>query len=286
MDGLQEEPCLEVLGVWRNQANSSQGHEMLNSRKLRKLAPVLLKPSIITGRSEYLFIISHMRSRSTVLSHVLGSNPGVCGYSELHRSYRNKTDFLKMRVNLYHDLKCDFSNKYILDKILHNRLEISPEMLEAMKPRVIFLLREPESTIKSIIRMRDRVGQKNKQSDAGWHDKARSAAEYYCSRLVELSRYADALNGNYFFLESDDLVDKTDQILNELTDWLKLKQPLANNYEMFENTGKPDYGDPSEAIKTGAITRTESNSKIEIPGDIRHEVNLAYEKCRLGLANN
>jgi hypothetical protein len=53
------------------------------------------------SRTQYLFVISHMRSRSSLLSHILGSHPQVIGYSELHQSYQRWSDLLWRRTLAY-----------------------------------------------------------------------------------------------------------------------------------------------------------------------------------------
>lgn len=247
------------------------------SRKINKLISILSKPNIITGRSDYLFMLSHMRSRSSVLSHVLGSNNGICGYSELHASYNNYIDILRMRVRLHDELKCDISGKYLFDKILHDNLEISRNVIKKISPKFIFLLREPESTIKSIFHMGHILGN-------DWHknpDNAiENAANYYCTRLSCLQKYAEMNNGNNYFIESDDLLNKTDDLLKDLTDWLNLASPLQNRYSKFSQTGKPGRGDPSENIQAGKITKTKSYSNIEIPREILKKADSSYEKCK------
>jgi hypothetical protein len=246
------------------------------STKAKILSSVALKPSIIIGQSNYLFILSHMRSRSSLLSHILGSNDYVCGYSELHLSYLRYRDIIKMRLKLYGDLKCDLRGKYLLDKLLHNKREISKKVLEVVNPKFIFLLRKPESTIKSAMQMGDITGNDSNKNQE-------KVSEYYCSRLSRLKEFAETIGGDYYFLESDDLVNNTEYILGELTGWLGLDTPLVENYLMFNNTGKPGYGDPSDKIRAGKILKTKGHSDIKIPQKIIQRSEYYYEKCRASL---
>ena len=217
--------------------------------ELKMLASIAFKPSILTGHSNYLFVLSHMRSRSSVLSHILGSNEGVCGYSELQISYRKPTDFFRMKAKLYSDLKADLADKYLLDKLLHNELSISKEVLNAKNTKIIMLLREPESTFKSTIHMGRTAGME-------WHKDPEKVLEYYCSRLEQLEEYAQLARGNYFFLESDDLVNNTNCVLSRMTEWLGLASPLESRYSKFNNTAKPGHGDPSSNIGRGILVKT------------------------------
>lgn len=71
-----------------------------------------------------------MRSYSTLLSHVLGSNKNIDGYSELHYSYLNKLEGLKAKIQIMYTLGSGLSGNYILDKLLHNENQISESFLQ------------------------------------------------------------------------------------------------------------------------------------------------------------
>src|SRR5690606_28951843 len=107
--------------------------------KAKKLALLIKNPDILFCKKRYLFIFSHMRSRSSVLSHILGSNPEVCGYKELHQPYKGLRSLLQMQLKLAVDLHPNFRNKYLLDKILNN-YTISDAILNKKQPKIIFLL--------------------------------------------------------------------------------------------------------------------------------------------------
>lgn len=246
------------------------------SNTIKKLTLIATNPSILCASSKYLFILSHMRSRSSVLSHVLGSNEGICGYSELQSSYLRRRDIINMRIKLHQELNCELKDKYLLDKILHNSLTISNEVYNLINPKVIYLLRKPESTIKSIINMGYITG-------ISWYKDPEQATNYYCSRLSRLAEYTKIIKSDYFFIESDDLINDTDNILRNLTDWLGLDTPLTSEYAMFDNTGKPRHGDPSDNIRTGKIIETKSFPEIEIPLEILQTAESSYEKCKTAL---
>lgn len=249
---------------------------MSTAGKMKRLFSVIFKPDYITCNVKYLFILSHMRSRSSVLSHILGSNYGICGYSELHRSYLRQKDLVKMREKLYEDFKCSLTDKYLLDKLLHNNLNISEDILRFAKPKFIFLLRDPESTFKSTINMGFLTG-------VEWYKVPEKVLEYYCSRLSRLEAYAEMIGGNYFFLESDDLVNNTEHVLESLTRWLCLDKPLDNSYLQFNGTGEIGYGDPSDNIRTGKITKTMGYPDIHVSQEILQRATISYEKCKAAL---
>lgn len=245
--------------------------------KARKLSLVVSNPHIFTCRSRYLFILSHMRSRSTVLSHVLGSHREIVGYSELHRRYTTRLDLLKMRADLcvergHGGAKLSLTNKYLLDKILHDEIPVGDQVLDYAQPKVIILLRDSEATLKSIIQMGQRTG-------VAWYKDPQKAADYYCKRLTSLSRYAAKLTGRYFYLNADELVDHTDAVLAQLTEWLELQSPLLRHYEQFANTGKRHFGDSSENIRSGVIKKTEGHGGVALPDGVLRRANAQYQQC-------
>lgn len=247
--------------------------------KARKLSSIALKPQIITSQNRYLFILSHMRSRSTVLSHILGSNPEIRGYREQHRSYQSRLDLLKLRAELCREFRCYLSREYLLDKILHEHYRVSEQMLDFAQPKLVFLLREPESTLKSIIDMGQRTG-------VAWYRDPRQATDYYCSRLADLANFARRAESGYFYLEADDLVNRTDRVLAELSEWLKLRQGLDKNYSSFPKTGKRYYGDSSEHIKAGVIKQTQGHPEVKLPPELLRRADASYRHCREVLTEN
>ena len=164
------------------------------------------------------------------------------------------------------------SNKFLLDKILHD-YELTDKVLEVTKPKVIFLLREPENTLKSIINMGYLTG-------IEWYKNPEKALKYYNNRLSQLEKLSKQVAGDYCFIESDDLVNTPEAILEKLTHWLNLKQPLKKEYSIFKNTGKPGYGDPSENIKSGVLEQTRRYPKIIIPPEILQQGKVSYSKCK------
>lgn len=217
-----------------------------------------------------------MRSRSSLLSHLLGSHPEIYGYSELHSHYATVNDLLSMQNKLTQSLNCHSAEHYFLDKILHN-YAISDTVLNHAKTKVIFLLRKPESTIKSIIKLGDITGVKI------WHNKPLKALNYYRDRLLQLQTLATRLqqssSAEYFFIESDKLIEQPGSFLAQLQSWLKLGSPIRENYSIFEHTGKAVAGDPSKNIKTGKIIRTQSHPNVVIEQDILEQAQQAYKQC-------
>ena len=241
--------------------------------KIRKLSLISLNLQNFIFCTKYIFIFSHMRSRSSVLSHILGSNPEICGYSELGISYLDYIDLMRMKIDLTVDLKCSFNNKYLLDKVLHNYYEFPEKIFKVTKPKIIFLLREPENTIKSIVNL-------GFIANIECYKDPIYALDYYCSRLKLLEEYSKLFPCEYFFIESDDLIKNPDFILENLSRWLNLNKALDKNYSIFNNTGIFGKGDPSQNIKSGILKESRNYSDIKIPLEVLQIGKSAYEKCK------
>jgi len=233
--------------------------------------------SKINYRQKYLFLFSHMRSRSSLLSHILGSNPEICGYSELHIFYKNKTMLEKMKEELLKEHRY-LRKQYLFDKIVNN-FDFSNDIFTDSNSKYIFLLRKPESSFKSIINMGDLTG-------VNWYKDPKQVANYYISRLMTLEELSKHAKGNYFFIESDEIIEKTKSTLDNLSTWLELKQPLNTEYTIFKNTGKPKFGDPSDKIKSGRIIKTNEHNEILIPKEILEQGQIHYERCKKILSSN
>lgn len=240
--------------------------EMKHSQRLRYL---LKHPQLAWSRPRRVFMLSHMRSRSSLLSHILGSNEDIRGYSELSIRYKRAFSLLDQKIALHQDgLRFD-SSKILFDKILHKSYDFKNSgELDKASSTVIIMTRQPIATVKSIVTMGRKHGNQ-KYSDVDW------ACEYYSQRLTSLTEYAKELD-SFFYLDSDDIVKETDRTLDRLSKALNLTVPLSNEYSSFNKTGKEKSGDTSENIKAGKIVRTRENSDVVVPSTLEAKINEQY----------
>ena len=213
-----------------------------------------------------------MRSRSSLLSHILGSNDQICGYSELHNSYTKRSSLIKMHVDIYRDLECSFANNYIFDKLLHNSRILSDDVINYTNAKLIILLREPESTLKSIVNMGDLLKKDKYQNQ-------NLAFEYYCNRVKVLSEYAKS-NYDVFYVDSEELVKNPNSVLARVSSWLELDQSLSQQYSIFNRTGATRAGDPSRNILEGKIIQTSKHEGIDLDECLLSEATEIYNLCR------
>jgi hypothetical protein len=178
------------------------------------------------GPYQNLFVLIHVRSGSSLLAMILGNSPEICGYGETMLSYKGPRDLdLLAGNNLYRlqPFSLPGSERYMLDKLVHDDL-LAPDrvrMLFEAGSKFIFLMREPEGTIKSMVKMVEM-------------DET-LAAVVYIRRLETLRQYGLNLpeTGDAFLLSHDDLVRRTESTLASLSLFLELPVPLSSDYEVL-----------------------------------------------------
>ena len=220
----------------------------------------------LSGRDyHYVFILGHMRSGSTLLSHILASHPDIVGAGETHVTYRTPADLQNLLLKT-----CEFLHRpilretYVIDQINHPF--VSDDVLRSERLyKCIILLREPEATLKSMIKL------------GIWEEK--QAVELYVSRLETLVHYGLLLGQRAFLVEYDDLVERTDQTLAALTGFLSLESPLNSDYTTHRMTGRVSgYGDPSGNIKLGRIVRTPAHD-VTLSEKTVSTASRAFQEC-------
>ncbi len=250
-------------------------------RKLRKSAARSGKMSLswavklrgLRRKMKFLFIVGHMRSGSSLLTHLLNSNPQIVGYGETGFAYPQLADLDRLIVEVMWNMRrMSLHETYVMDKLLHDRNQLGVEVTAAPCMRFLFLLREPNSTVRSIVRL----GEFN--PDLDYVDPQR-ATEYYVTRLEQLTEYAKQIDdpSRAAFLTHDQLLNSTPAAFQMLEGFLKLRSSLSEDYQVLPTTGKIGIGDPSDSIKAGRIRRDVSNaSAVLLPEDLQTVAEQAY----------
>jgi hypothetical protein len=225
------------------------------------------------GSRRHLFVLSHMRSYSSLLCHILGSHPEIDGYCETHVKYRRRLDLLRLRHRVMRFTGAPLRGRYVLDKVLHD-YPLAPGILASKNTRAIILLRNPLDSVQSILNMGERY------IDVGWYRDPARVSRYYEARIAQLTGMAEKLTGRVAFLESEALLSETDSVLQRLTEFLELQRPLTRHYNLFTHTGQPGYGDPSESILRGEVKATpETRKALRVPQWVASHLEQAYREC-------
>jgi len=228
------------------------------------------------GKSyDYIIILGHMRSGSSLLVHLLNSNPEICGYGETHTRYSSPKDFDALKGNVLFNFK-KFAPptevKFLMDKLLHD-YTLKPEKADLLiheRIRLLFLLRQPKDTINSIIK------------NISLFDDKEKAVGHYVNRLASMEKFAHRLSPykKCFALTYEQIIDQTNQLFAMLEEFLDLKTPLSDHYDILPTTGKKGVGDHSSNILTGSIIRNkQTTADPQISPESMAQAAAAYESC-------
>ncbi|WP_200181336.1 hypothetical protein [Ectothiorhodospira mobilis] len=214
----------------------------LDALKILVRIPQLIKPA------GHLLLLSHMRAKTSLLSHLLGSHPEISGYYEMHVGYYSRRSLLKARL-LFHELHLEAPvTRLYFDKILHNRHELAQRVLNSSRVRPIFMLRSPEETLSSIMRL-----YKGRTHDAHLGTEE-GALKYYLDRIDGLRRIADDLRReDVIYIDAEVLSGDIEGVTHLLTEVLGLSMEIPTEYQVMKLSGQVGRGDSSSRILVGRV---------------------------------
>jgi hypothetical protein len=218
-----------------------------------------------------MLLIGHMRCGSTLLSHILQQHPQILGWGERHITYNTQADvdYLVRSSALVSERRW-IRNEIIFDKVVNEMFTIEPNLLMAPNMRALFLLREPEPTLASILRT---LG-----NTEGWTED--DAFDHYRTRMQQtrslVKTIDDPLRATFFTYGQ--FVHQTEAVLNLLEAALNLTYPLEEEYETTERTGTWGWGDTSDRIHAGRIVRKERQIEYAFSSKMLDEATVLYEE--------
>ena len=231
-------------------------------------------PSALTGHYKYLFILSHMRGYTSLMSHILGSHPEISGYFELQQSYQTPFDLFLMRVRVANGLNYQVRGSFLLDKILHSRWFLSSNILQREDVFTIFTIRKPESSLKSLMGMKKKLGFPS------------DVLAYYMERLKSLQNISK-IPRHRIYVDGESLVENPIPVLEFIQSFLQLDESISPSYSTFRFTGEGGFGDRSEFIRQGEIVKERnSNSQFQIFPDDLQRATVTYDEARRILIEN
>jgi hypothetical protein len=203
--------------------------------------------AVVTPK-QHIFLLSHMRAYTSLFGHIMGSNPAICGYYEMHIGYHSWKSLIRQKLLFFENEEPKPGFSCMFDKVLHNDHNMSLNVLNSNQAKAIFCLRRPQDVIPSILRLYHSIDPRHEFNSESF------ACAYYIARLEMLEHIASELERDFFYLDAESLKQETCSCLGELGEWLKLKVPLSPTYQLQKYTSKEKYGDTSEALKTGRVT--------------------------------
>ena len=211
-----------------------------------------------------------MRSGSSLLLHILLTNPGITGQGERNRAYTRPGDLavFAIKANLAHRDRL-FRASLSVDQVNHTHFLPNEELL--LDPHVlpVILFREPRAAIGSMMQTFNRFREFRLEEGIG----------HYRERVTTLTRYANMLFNarDTLALTYDQLVEQSEQSFANLQAYLRLEEPLSGNYASYDFTGR--RGDPSDRIRAGKILPGRNDHGVDIDAQTLAEMQAIYREC-------
>ena len=233
---------------------------------------------VVFRRQPYriLLVLSHMRSGSSLLTHLLNANPEVIGYGETHLTYQQPQDFKELFLRVYlrsqefrswKDIgNFQMQHQYVMDKILHNARIGDDSLLTSQQIYSLFLLREPQRSLASLLDLKAHWGETE-------------ALNYYQDRLATLVQYARLIRNSQrsLVITYDQILDDTPSILTVLKTFLQTTVPFSEEYPILRTTGQKGVGDPKGSIKAGKIIRQPRPLSQQLSSEVLEQAQDTYQ---------
>lgn len=234
----------------------------------------------LAGPYRYLLLLSHMRSYSSVLAHVLDASPEIHGSGETQLRYRRPWDVWRLRRELRAATGRPLDGPWLLDKVLHNPVRPLDRWVGADRVRALVFLRRPDQALASIVTLARAEARPGPLTDP------QAACDYYVERLHRLRRDGERLGRRALYFDAETLVERPTELLAGIGGWLGLAAPLVPRYRAGRRTGQPGWGDWSPNIRAGAVLDA-SHSTVRgaaLPeASALAEARAAYERTRTAL---
>lgn len=233
------------------------------------VALLRLRERLARTPTQYLFVLGHMRSGSSLLHHILVSHPDLLGCGERNATYDSGDDLHRLHLAARRHRRAYWKTyRYLVDQVNHDRFVPRADFLSRHRIRTIFLVREPAGTLSSMVRVLGKhYGMTREQ-----------ALEYYLGRLARMVDYGRALDDpeRGALVTYDALVDRAAPTLVQLQRFLDLQTGFSPSYQVFEFTGK--RGDPGPSIRLGVVTRPVPGEPVDIPPRQLAQAQEAYDE--------
>lgn len=195
-----------------------------------------------------IFMFSHARSCSTLLSHILGNNPAINGYYEMRQGYTKAEHLVSQIRNHRKQHLVKPNSKYLFDNIVFEQYGIDPTFILQCTPKIIITLGNPLDSIPSLMQL------KAKAKKPAPLATFRGACAHYQMRVRMLVNLAEAFRGQFVYVDANDVVMRTDECFKYLESELELTTPLKTQYDLYPMSTIRGTGDPSLKLKSGILT--------------------------------
>lgn len=228
-----------------------------------------------------VWVLSHLRSGSTLLCHLLNGHPEICGFGETFTVYRGEADFVELAARIGRALRRPrLPEPYLLDKLLYGRLLAAPGLLDHPRVHRLFLIREPHGCLSS-------TSSRLVTADAlepGSPPYVAALLAHYRERLGELAAYAEGCADprRSLVLTHHQLLHDTGAVFAALERFLGVGTGFSEAYPVLRTTGRAG-GDRSALIRSGRLRRSYSRPPVALSGPELEAGRRAFESGRARL---
>lgn len=187
----------------------------------------------------YIFLLAHARAGSNLMGHILMSHPQVVGMGERRGVYKTQTDMYRLAAQSHFHQRQMIPRPFVVDQITDGEWTPELALLVRSDVRLIFLIRQPVGAISSLMQFPKTT--------------LETARRYYIRRLDELCSIAEvvAAPDSAYFLTYERLTSSPNRVLDSLTGFLGLSEPLSPEYRDFGLANLP----ASDKIHLGKISK-------------------------------
>ena len=228
-----------------------------------------------------LLLLGHMRSGSTLLLHLLANHPQIAAIGERNATYLTPADLARLALRIRLAGRLPLTRlRYVADQVNHNQFTPRPELFAHPRVRLLFLLRRPEASIRSLLELTRTYYQP-------WS--VERAVDYYVERLRTLAGYGVGASGAGPLIQEraalityEELTERPRETLAGLQGFLRTEPAFSETYQLHDFTGT--RGDPGARIRTGRIGRPRAGDDVPLPAQERERARSAYDLCLEALA--
>jgi hypothetical protein len=228
-------------------------------------------------KHHYLFVLAHPRSGSTLLSHVLSTNPEILSYGENHTVYESENDLPRL---LYRTAlrKKDYSlsSKYIMDKLVWPKYGMPADIRSSKKTKFIIIIRKPKASFNSMARL---LPQWNNEQKA--YKSYTTCLNWLKNEIINIHDPSRCMAICY-----EDLLENSAPIFQTMKTFLEVKIPFSEKYEVCSTTGKLKYGDSSDKIRSGHFKTATEATTCCVSDQLLKDATVIYNELLETMRNN
>ena len=208
-----------------------------------------------------IFLLSYMRSGSTLLSNLITSSDEICGFGEtaIRYSVDNSYELLLDKLSASSAGASLQGASFLFDKILHNHLGFPFYHPRFQNSRYLILLRHPAYALSSMMKM-PRYGNVSSASV-----RLNINQDYLFSRLCALEFAMATYSFDFMVLSYESLVSDSSLVLERVSSFVGLSEVLSQDYVVDVNKMTWGVGDASDKIKEGRILPARTLEGQDLP---------------------